>query len=78
MSDADKQKKKNDMERMKIYVRYSGLGFQVVAIIVLGALLGERLDGKMENEYAAIRWGLTLVPVMLSRYYLNKKVRSGK
>jgi len=79
MNEAEKeQKKKNDMERMKIYVQYSGLGFQVVAIIVLGAFLGKWLDGKLENDFPTLTLILTFFSVFLSMYYLYKKVNSGR
>ena len=79
MSDTDEQKKKKaDMDRMKAYVHYSGLGFQVVAMIVLGALLGKWIDESMENEFPTVTLILTFCSVFFSMYYLYKKVSGGK
>jgi len=78
----DKEKKaeedKAKMDRMKHYMQYSGLGFQVVAMIVLGAFFGKWLDKKMLNEFPTMTLILTFLSVFLSMYYLYKKVNSGK
>lgn len=76
MSDPD-EKKKADMEHMKTYVRYSGLGFQVIIIILLGAWLGKWLDEKLSNDFPALTLTITFLSVFLSMYYLYKKVSSG-
>ena len=80
MNEKEKQEadKRSKMDRMKNYVQYSGLGFQVVAIIVLGALFGKWIDGKMLNEFPAMTLVLTFLSVFLSMYYLYKKVNSDK
>ena len=80
MKDKEKKEEENKakMDRMKNYVQYSGLGFQVVVIIVLGALLGKWLDEQMVNEFPTLTLTLTFLSVFLSMYYLYKKVNSGK
>lgn len=80
MNEKEKEEadKRSKMDRMKNYVQYSGLGFQVVAIIVLGALFGKWIDGKMLNEFPAMTLVLTFLSVFLSMYYLYKKVNSDK
>lgn len=73
------EKKQNDnVERMKIYVRYSGLGFQVVAIILLAVWAGMKCDEWLENEFPALTLIFTVLSVFLSMYYLYKRVNSGK
>ena len=80
MNEKERKEEENrsKMDRMKNYVQYSGLGFQVVAIIVLGAFFGKWLDGKMLNEFPAMTLVLTFLSVFFSMYYLYKKVNSGK
>lgn len=72
------EKQKNDnVERMKIYVRYSGLGLQVVAIILLAVWAGVKCDAWLENEFPALALTFTVLSVIISMYYLYKKVNSG-
>ena len=78
MNESEEEKNKAKMDRMKNYVQYSGLGFQVVAMIVLGAFLGQWLDGKMQNDFPTLTLIVTFLSVFLSMYYMYKKVSGGK
>jgi ATP synthase protein I len=41
---------KNNKKQVNPYLKYSGLGFQLIAALCLGAWLGDWLDKKMENQ----------------------------
>jgi ATP synthase protein I len=44
MADKDNKKQVNP------YLKYSGMGFQLIAALCLGAWLGDWLDKKIENQ----------------------------
>jgi ATP synthase protein I len=41
---------KNNKKQVNPYLKYSGMGFQLIAALCLGAWLGDWLDKKMENQ----------------------------
>lgn len=41
---------KNNKKQVNPYLKYSGMGFQLIAALCLGAWLGSWLDKKMENQ----------------------------
>jgi F0F1-type ATP synthase assembly protein I len=51
----------------KSYVKYSGIAFQMIAIIVIGALLGKFLD-KTFDTGVILTAAVTLMAVALSLY----------
>jgi ATP synthase protein I len=71
----NKSHQQSKPEQRSKYVQFSGLAFQIVAIVVLGVLVGKWLDKYLgnEKEYATIF--TTLFSIVSSLYYLIKKVR---
>jgi F0F1-type ATP synthase assembly protein I len=54
------------------YIRYSGLGFQMVAIILLFYWAGSKLDERSGNEKPAYTAILTLLGVFAGLYIVLK------
>lgn len=61
-----KQQKQNKREGFSTFIRYSSLGFEMMAIIGLGTFLGFKIDQWMENEFKAFTFGLMILSVIVS------------
>jgi hypothetical protein len=59
-----KNKKKIDT-----FIRYSSLGFEMMAIIGLGTFLGYKIDQWMDNEFKGFTFGLMVFSVIVSVIY---------
>jgi len=57
---------------MNSYVRYSGMGFQMIAIILLFYWAGSKLDERAGNEKPAYTAILTLLGVFAGLYLILK------
>ncbi|MEX0275853.1 MAG: AtpZ/AtpI family protein [Flavobacteriaceae bacterium] len=68
--------------RFASYARYSGIVFQMLAIIVVGTFVGVKLDEKYPNENNLFTVGLSLIAVIVSVIYvirrINATAKSGK
>lgn len=65
---AKNERDDNDERPLNAYVKYSGLGFQMIAIIGLFAFAGYKID---ESAHHQVRWVtaiLSLVGVFISLY----------
>lgn len=56
------------------YARFSGIAFQMIVIIVLGAYAGRKLDGVYPNQYQLFTIICLLLAVAISMYYVIKQV----
>ena len=56
------------------YLKYSGMAFQMAAIIVLGVLGGIYLDNWISFEFPLFTLVLTLLSVFIAMYYFIKDV----
>lgn len=65
-----KSKKKN---RLNAYARFSGVAFQMIAIIVLGTYGGIELDEKYPNEYKLYTLTLSVVSVIIALVYVVRR-----
>jgi F0F1-type ATP synthase assembly protein I len=61
-------------DQLKPYLKYSGLGFQMIAVLVLAAWGGMTLDEKVGNTNPWWTIGLMLVGVVASMYMIIKSV----
>ncbi len=64
-----KQQKKNKRKGFDTFIRFSSLGFEMMAIIGLGTFLGYKIDQWMENEFKGFTFGLMLFSVVLAIIY---------
>jgi len=73
MSD-EPENKPSRQDQLKPYLKYSGLGFQMIAVLVLAAWGGMTLDDKMGNKNPWWTIGLMLLGVVASMYMIIKSV----
>lgn len=70
------QKKKKELrknkERLNSYVKYSGIAFQMIAIILIGVFGGMKLDKWLKTDKPVFTAILAVLAVILSIYYSIK------
>ncbi|TZF81284.1 AtpZ/AtpI family protein [Pedobacter sp. BS3] len=73
---------KGDFERdrraLNSYARYSGMAFQMVAIICLFAFAGYKLDEYRKSEEPIFTAVLSLVGVIISLYIVIRSIKTNK
>lgn len=69
--DNQNQKKNNPLNT---YARFSGIGFQMIAIIGLGVYLGIKLDEKYPNKYKLFTIIISLLSISIALYSVIKQV----
>ncbi len=69
--DLDKEK-----ESMNVYAKYSGVAFQMIAIIGVFTFIGYRLDLYYKPAQPYYTAGLALLGVCVSLYFVIRSVRS--
>ena len=74
MKDPKESKNKKRNSRINNYARYSGIAFQMIAIIVLGTYGGVKLDDVYPNQYSLFTVICSLLSVALSMYYAVTQV----
>ncbi len=65
-------KTKSKLSSQNSYARYSGLAFQMIAIILVGVFGGIKLDGVVKWEFPVFTLVFTLLAVVMSMYYAVK------
>jgi membrane protein DedA with SNARE-associated domain len=71
--DSEKKKKKRfDSQQAQAIAKYSGLAIQMGIIIVLGVLLGQKLDAWLEMEKPIFSLICSLLSVFAAIYYSLK------
>jgi len=66
---------KEDKNSLSKYAYYSGLGFQMIAIIGVFTFIGHKIDQNMDNEKPVLTAILSLLGVCLSLYSVIKSVK---
>lgn len=61
--------KKPDKNRLYSFIRYSSLGFEMMAIIAVGTFGGYKVDQWMNNQFKGFTFGLMIVSVILAIVY---------
>jgi len=64
--------KKKHKDKLKNYAKYSGLGFQMLAIIFIGVFGGVKLDEYLKLEFPIFTVVLSLLSVVLAIYFAIK------
>lgn len=59
-------------KRLNDYARYSGMAFQMIAIILIGVFAGIKLDEYLSLKFPVFTLLLTLLSVFLSMYFVMK------
>ena len=72
MSQKKKKELRKNKERLNSYVKYSGIAFQMIAIILIGVFGGMKLDKWLETDKPVFTALLSVFAVILSIYYSIK------
>lgn len=70
----DNNKDKKPGKQLNNYIKFSGIAFQMIAIICLFAFFGVWLDGKFPNNFSAYTLIFSLLGVALAMYFVIKQV----
>lgn len=69
------QQQQKPKKQLNTYARFSGIAFQMIAIIALGAFAGVKLDETFPNNYQLFTLICSLFAVAISMYYVIKQVK---
>ena len=69
MSLKKKKELRKNKERLNSYVKYSGIAFQMIAIILIGVFGGMKLDKWLKTDKPVFTAILSVMAVILSIYY---------
>lgn len=70
----NKDKERKPKEQLNNFARFSGIGFQMIAIIGLGVYSGVKLDEKFPNKYNLFTLICSLVAIGMALYFVINKV----
>ena len=65
---------KDPKERLNSYAKFSGLVFQMAAIIAIGTYVGVKLDANYPNEHNYYTLGFSLFAVISSIVYVIRRI----
>lgn len=74
MSKENKMPTQKPEKQLSNYAIYSGLIFQMLAIIGIGVVAGYKLDQKYPNKHQLFTVILSLLSVLLSVFYVVKRI----
>jgi F0F1-type ATP synthase assembly protein I len=67
-----KKESQKNKERLNSYVKYSGIAFQMIAIILIGVFGGMKIDKWLKTEKPVFTALLSALAVILAIYYSIK------
>jgi hypothetical protein len=70
--------KKPNKRKFDNFIRYSGLGIEMMAIISAGTFAGYKIDQWMNNTFKGFTFGLMVVSVVLAIIYGLKNLLKNK
>ncbi len=65
----DRKKPNKNKKNFNDFIKYSNLGFEMLAIIVVGTFGGYKIDQWMENDFKVFTLVLMTLSVLLSILY---------
>ncbi|MBN1986677.1 MAG: AtpZ/AtpI family protein [Prolixibacteraceae bacterium] len=65
----NRQKQNKPKKKFDDFIRYSSLGFEMMAIIGIFTFLGYKIDQWMENEFNGFTLGLMIFSVIVAIIY---------
>ena len=74
MTDPKESKKRKPSSKINDYARFTGIGFQMIAIIGLGSYGGVKLDESYPNDYSLWTIVCSLASVGIAMYFVVKQV----
>ena len=72
MKNKKSENRKNHQSSLNSYVKYTGLAFQMIAIILVGVIGGIQLDKVVPMEFPLFTVLFTILSVIFSMYYAIK------
>ncbi len=69
---------KNNKRKFDNFIRYSGLGFEMMAIIAIFTFAGYKIDQWMENEFKGFTLGLMVFSVIIAIIYGTRNLLKKK
>ncbi|WP_066222738.1 AtpZ/AtpI family protein [Formosa haliotis] len=66
--------KEQQKKQLNNYIKFSGMAFQMIAIIGVLTFIGVWLDGKFPNQYSAYTVIFSLIGVIGAIYQIIKQV----
>jgi len=64
-----KPQNQRNKKKFDTFIRYSSLGFEMMAIIGVGTFLGYKTDQWMNNEFKGFTLGFMVISVIVSVFY---------
>jgi len=61
-----KKLENNHKDKYPDFVKYTGVGFQIVATVGIGVLVGYWLDKKIPNKYSIFTISLSLIMIIVA------------
>lgn len=74
----NQQNKGNYKNKFDDFIRYSSLGFEMMAIIGAGTFGGYKIDQWMKNEFKGFTLGLMILSVVLAIIYGTRNLLKKK
>lgn len=71
------QKQQDKDTQLNSYARFSGIAFQMIAIIAVGTFIGVKLDEKYPNKNNLFTLTFTLSSVIISIVYVIRRIIAG-
>jgi len=72
------QQKNNNKNKYDNFIRYSSLGFEMMAIIGIFTFAGYKIDQWMKNEFRYFTLGLVIFSVIVAIIYGTKNLLKKK
>jgi len=64
----------NNKNKFDNFIRYSSLGFEMMAIIGAGTFGGYKIDQWMKNEFKGFTLGLMILSVIMAIFYSTRNL----
>jgi len=74
----NQQNKGNYKNKFDDFIRYSSLGFEMMAIIGAGTFGGFKIDQWMKNEFKGFTLGLMILSVVIAIVYATRNLLKKK
>jgi uncharacterized membrane protein YfcA len=69
-----KKKKPYTPKKINAFIRYSSLGFEMMAIIAGFTFLGYKIDQWLTNDFMYFTFGLMVISVIIALVYATKNL----